>query len=232
MMLIQLTGNFAFFNLLGVALSLLLLDDRVWLHGYRLLDQRHVVDALPVSPGSITLAPAVAALILILSIDTVARLFRGEIQWPRPLARLLDLLEPFHLVNSYGLFAIMTTWRQEIVVEGSLDGQSWQAYEFKYKPGDPSRPPRFVAPHQPRLDWQMWFAALGVNVSNAWFERLLERLKQGAPEVLALLEKNPFADRPPRFIRAIRYDYRFSTRAEMQAGGAWWHRERRGLFKS
>jgi len=77
----------------------------------------------------------------------------------------------------------------------------------------------------------MWFAALGVNVSNAWFERLLERLKEGAPEVLALLEKNPFADRPPRFIRAVRYDYRFSTRAEMQAGCAWWHRERRGLFK-
>jgi hypothetical protein len=230
--LIQLTGNFAFFNLLGIALSLLLLDDRVWLQGYRLLVQGPFVETLPPSLGSIGLLLVVAALILILSIDPVAQLFRREIQWPRPLARLFDLLEPFHLVNSYGLFAIMTTWRPEIIVEGSQDGLSWLPYEFKYKPGDPSRGPRFVAPHQPRLDWQMWFAALGVNMNNAWFERLLERLKEGAPEVLALLEKNPFADRPPRFIRAVRYDYRFSTRAEMRANGVWWHRERRGLYKS
>jgi hypothetical protein len=231
MVLIQLTGSFAFFNLLGVALSLLLLDDRVWLPIYGLLVNHPLWQAAPPPRQFALLSGCAAILVLVLSIDSLARLFRAGIQWPQPLARLLDLFEPFHFVNSYGLFAVMTTWRPEIIVEGSYDGRNWEEYEFKWKPGEVCRGPRFVAPHQPRLDWQMWFAALGAHVSNAWFKRFLERLREGSPEVLELLAKNPFQDEPPSYVRGVLYDYRFTTRAERSASGAWWQRERRGIYK-
>jgi hypothetical protein len=227
MVLIELTGNFAFFNLLGIALSLLLLDDRVWLAGWRVFAEPPTLKVLPTPEISVALSLGASIIIMVLSIDSVVRMFRTAIQWPGFLARFFDVLEPFHLVNSYGLFAIMTTWRPEIIVEGSNDGRDWQAYEFKWKPGDICRAPPFVAPHQPRLDWQLWFAALGVHVSNAWFERFLQKLKQGAPEVLALLAKNPFPDAPPRYLRSVQYDYHFTTRAERRDSGAWWRREKR-----
>jgi hypothetical protein len=124
----------------------------------------------------------------------------------------------------------MTTERLEIVVEGSDDGQQWRAYEFPYKPGDVSRAPRWAAPHQPRLDWQMWFAALGDYRTNPWFVAFAERLLEGSPEVVALLAKNPFPDHPPRYIRAVTYDYRFSTWEEHRQTGAWWHREPHGDY--
>src|SRR5258708_37473872 len=143
---------------------------------------------------------------------------------------MFDRLEPFHLVNGYGLFSVMTTFRPEIVVEGSRDGVNWLAYEFKWKPGDPKRRPRFVAPHQPRLDWQMWFAALGYFNNNLWFKKFLMRVLEDSPQVLTLLGTNPFPDEPPKFIRAVLYHYRFTTLAERKATGAWWERERRGMY--
>ena len=87
-----------------------------------------------------------------------------------------DLIEPLHIVSSYGLFAVMTTERNEIVIEGSNDGAEWREYEFRYKPGDVMRRPRWNIPHQPRLDWQMWFAALDDPRRLPWFSRFLERL--------------------------------------------------------
>jgi hypothetical protein len=131
----------------------------------------------------------------------------------------------FYIVNSYGLFAVMTTTRYEIIVEGSNDGQTWLPYEFKYKPGDIKRRPPIVEPHQPRLDWQMWFAALGDYRDNPWFVNFMVRLLEGSPQVLALLAKNPFPGSPPRYIRAELYDYRFTDFAEWRATGAWWRRE-------
>src|SRR5581483_1242052 len=127
-------------------------------------------------------------------------------------------------VNDYGLFAVMTTTRSEIIVEGSDDGQTWRPYEFKYKPGDLSRRPTFVAPHQPRLDWQMWFAALGSYQDNPWFINFCVRLLQNSKPVLNLLDKNPFPDRAPRYVRARIYDYHFTTPDEKKRTGAWWKR--------
>jgi len=124
----------------------------------------------------------------------------------------------------------MTTQRPEIIVEGSLDGVSWLPYEFKWKPGDPKRAPRFVAPHQPRLDWQVWFAALGFYPNNPWFWRFLVRLLEGSPAVLSLLRSNPFPDAPPNFVRAVLYDYRFTDSEQRRATKAWWLRERRGPY--
>jgi hypothetical protein len=124
----------------------------------------------------------------------------------------------------------MTTGRREIVLEGSSDGEHWAAYEFRYKPGDPKRAPRWVAPHQPRLDWQMWFAALGTYRENLWLVNLAVRLLEGSPDAAELLATNPFPAKPPKFVRAMVYDYTFSDWATRKRTGEWWHREPRGEY--
>jgi hypothetical protein len=154
--------------------------------------------------------------------------FAGRI--PRPAAALLSTIAPLGIVNTYGLFAVMTTARLEIVVEGSNDGQTWLDYRFKYKPGDLDRAPRWVQPHQPRLDWQMWFAALGGYQANPWFVNFIVRLLEGSPDVLALLATNPFPSAPPRYVRAQVYDYKFTNMAEHRTTGNWWRRELKGNY--
>jgi hypothetical protein len=121
----------------------------------------------------------------------------------------------------------MTRTRNEIVVEGSDDGVFWQPYEFKWKPGDVNRRPGLVAPFQPRLDWQMWFAALG-SFRDEWFIRFLVKVKQGSPEVLSLLESNPFPGTPPRYLRAVVYRYEFTRSGDHTS--AWWQREYLGTL--
>jgi hypothetical protein len=133
---------------------------------------------------------------------------------------------PLRIVNTYGLFAVMTTTRLEIVVEGSNDGVSWLAYEFPYKPGDVYRRPPLVAPFQPRLDWQMWFAALGSYRNNRWFVNFISRLLQGEPAVLRLLSYNPFPKSPPKYVRARTCLYRFTHWGER----GWWAREASGTY--
>jgi hypothetical protein len=147
-----------------------------------------------------------------------------------PLVALEQAAEPLRVVNGYGLFAVMTTRRPEIIVEGSQDGRIWLPYEFKYKPGDIMRRPRFVAPHQPRLDWQMWFAALGDFRRSPWYLNFCQRLLEGSRPVLALLQNNPFPEAPPRYVRGIVYDYHFTDAATRRATGAWWQRDERGPF--
>ena len=231
MILISLTGNYCFFTLLTAGLCLLLLDD-LFLARFFPKWLRPAVPA-PVAPGrsSVARSAGVAALaiaILLLSgAETAVRLFRVR---RMPLAGLLQWASPLRSVNSYGLFAVMTRTRPEIIVEGSNDGGTWLAYEFKWKPGDLKRRPAFAAPHQPRLDWQMWFAALGDYRDNPWFVGFLLRLLRGSPEVAALLDKNPFPDKPPRFIRAGLYQYHFTDIATRRATGEWWRRERTGVY--
>ena len=140
-----------------------------------------------------------------------------------------DWFEPLHLVSPYGLFAVMTTSRDEIIVEGSYDGVEWRAYEFRYKPGDVARPPPWNIPHQPRLDWQMWFAALDDPQRLPWFSRFLERLLENEPTVTALLETNPFPDKPPVYVRAQFYDYTYAS-SEEKARGRWWDRRLLGFY--
>jgi hypothetical protein len=147
-----------------------------------------------------------------------------------PLAGLENSLEPWRSLNSYGLFAVMTTQRNEVVLEGSADGRTWTPYAFKWKPGDPARRPAFVAPYLPRLDWQLWFAALGGVQDNPWILNLMARLLQGEPSVLALLDANPFPLAPPRYVRALIYGYRFSTLTERARDGDWWERRLLGAY--
>ncbi len=144
--------------------------------------------------------------------------------FPAALARVDDLLGPFRSFNNYGLFAVMTNPRPELIFEGSDDGRDWQPYEFPDKPGDLARRPTWVAPFQPRLDWQLWFAALGPPSQNPWVLTFCEHLLRGTPEVLALIAKNPFPKHPPRFVRVVRYEYHFTDAATRARTGQWWRR--------
>ena len=223
--LILLTGNYTFFNLLTLALCLLLLDDFVFQKALRTSIPRHpqIKKALH-WPLLVTIPLAVifTSISLFQVIANFGARGRGLLY---PVAVVDGWLEPYRTINGYGLFAAMTTERHEIIVQGSNDGVHWLDYEFKYKPGDVVRRPQFIAPLQPRLDWQMWFAALGNYQDNPWFQNFCLRLLQGAPEVLTLLKKNPFPDKPPVFIRAEVYNYQFTSFAERRATGAWWKRE-------
>jgi len=229
--LIFLTGNYTFFNLLAAAITLFLFDDqalRGWVWTPRRVRAWLMED--PAGTGRAGRLGAAALTLLILPLG-LARIFENvSSQLPGPIETLARYTSPFQVVNSYGLFAVMTTERLEIVIEGSDDGQQWRVYEFPYKPGDVNRAPRWTAPHQPRLDWQMWFAALGDYRTNSWFVNFAERLLEGSPDVVALLEKNPFPDHPPRYIRAVTYDYKFSTWEERRKTGAWWRREPHGEY--
>ncbi len=118
----------------------------------------------------------------------------------------------------------MTTTRFEYAIEASTDRVTWRTYEFRYKPCDPRRRPPFVAPHQPRLDWQMWFAAIHLPSHQHWVQNLMARLLEGAPDVLGLLANNPFEDGPPKHIRLVRYEYRFADPMQGGITGAWWQR--------
>jgi lipase maturation factor 1 len=231
MVFIQLTGNYAFFNLLAVALSILLLDDNTLMAVFRFFSMQALPRNVVSCPDFMNwIAMAVTILILILSLLPIARLLQSQVTWPRWLEFLFERFEPFRLVNSYGLFSVMTIERPEIIVEGSDDANTWQAYEFKWKPGDVKRPLRFIAPHQPRLDWQMWFAALGYYPNHPWVHSFLLRLLEGSPEVLSLLQSNPFPEKPPRYVRCIVYDYRMTNRQELRMTKAYWNVERRGVY--
>jgi lipase maturation factor 1 len=228
--LIFLTGNYTFFNLLAVSIALWLLDDDVfrrWLPAA--IVRRSLTEAIP-SPDRRrrTIVTAASGLLVVLSATTVYEVFGGPA--PQPFGALAETLDPLHLTSRYGLFAVMTTTRPEIVFEGSDDGTTWQEYEFKYKPGDLRRPPPWVAPHQPRLDWQMWFAALSDAASDRWVVALARRLLEGSPDVLSLLARVPGSGRPPRYVRALLYEYRFTDRTTRAATGRWWSRQRLGPY--
>ena len=220
---IALTGNFAFFNLLSTALCLFLLDDRCW----PAFLQKKPAPAVCVTRW---MRIPVLASILLISLIPLASAFQAIPSFIAPLARVHSLLAPLRTVNGYGLFAVMTTQRREIIVQGSNDGHEWKTYEFRYKPGAPDRALPAVAPYQPRLDWQMWFAALGRVETTPWFQSFLARLLEGSPEVLSLLEKNPFPDQPPKFVRAILDNYTFTPPEEREQSGAIWNREPLAIY--
>ena len=235
-LLIIATGNYCFFNLIAIALCILLLDDAF----LRRFCPKRIL-AWFKAPRSFIAGPrrqgvwvaALMVIVLLVSGILMAEIFLQYPNLPKPAQRMLSLAAPFRTINSYGLFRVMTTSRPEIIVEGSRDGETWVEYPFKWKAGDLKRLPRWVAPHQPRLDWQMWFAALRGNYRNTpWFINFMVRLLQGSPEVLALLEKNPFPDSPPRYIRAVLYDYHFTDLATKRTEGTWWRRKRKGLYLS
>src|SRR5438093_9246702 len=227
---IALTGNYCFFNLLTLALCLLLIDDSVvavWAAPRKLVKKISALRPTGMWLQRWSMFATFALLIITLPINAwlTFTAFKPDADWPRPIIAAYGHMEPFRIVNGYGLFRVMTKDRDEIVIEGSTDGFDWLPYEFKWKPGDVMRAPGWCAPHQPRLDWQMWFAALGIPRDNPWLGGLIIRLLQGSPDVSRLLAKNPFPREPPRYISALFYRYRFTNVREHRQTGAWWKRE-------
>jgi predicted DCC family thiol-disulfide oxidoreductase YuxK len=233
-LVIAITGNYCFFNLLTIALCLLLIDDQSLCRKSAPLPLGTLA-ALPAGlrstrgalPQRLCSYASVVVVIVTLPINAwlIFSAFKPEARPPRMLADIYGKLEPFRIVNGYGLFRVMTKDRCEIILEGSDDGMDWLPYEFKWKPGDVKRAPGWCAPHQPRLDWQMWFAALGTPQENPWIGGLIVRLLQGSHDVDRLLAHNPFPDKPPRYVRAMYYRYRFTTPSERRQTGAWWKRQ-------
>lgn len=232
MVVIICTGNYTFFNLLVIVLCVSLVDDRVL---KRVLPERLRVRVggkageMGGRIGALLCWGRVGATAVFLAVtvwfSAIHMLPKVKMQVPSSMYRWAGKIGQFHLINGYGLFSVMTKDRPEIVLEGSADGVTWIAYEFRYKPGDLKRGLPVVAPHQPRLDWQMWFAALGNVQRNYWVPMLAIRLLEGNEGVVGLLEGNPFPDVPPRYVRAQLYLYSFTTPEEREATGAWWTRE-------
>jgi hypothetical protein len=254
---IILTANYTFLNYLVLALGFLLLDDRLLLSlvpqrwkPYLLnqlkadrIDEIRPNDSGEVVPPSLKVHrssshPQLAALKFSLTGLMLGWIFYSTtvqmiwIIWPsfKLPTTPIEALDPFRIANRYGLFAVMTRGRYEIEFQGSEDGQRWEAYPFRYKPQDPSQPPGIYAPYQPRFDWNLWFASLG-----SWREYPIVlsteiQLLSNDPDVLALFAGNPFAHAPPTQVRAVLWQYWFTTRAEKRNTGLWWRREFLGLY--
>ncbi len=223
--LIILTGNYNFFNLLTIIICLFLFDDaaiKSCLPG-RLISLFAVQqkNTRYQTPGYIVIP--VALVILFSSIEQMHTLMNPRHQ--AALSIVTRIILPWHITQNYGPFATMTTVRHEIVIEGSQDGLTWKEYHFKYKPGDVSLKPRRVILHQPRLDWQMWFAALSRPEQNPWFQNLLYQLLLDSRPVTGLLASNPFPDEAPALVRARYYEYHFTTPEKRKSTGQWWTRQ-------
>ncbi|MGB6675799.1 MAG: lipase maturation factor family protein [Terriglobales bacterium] len=255
---IILTANYTFLNYLVLALGFLLLDDRLllslvprrWkpylrnqLKADRVIGLR-TTDTGEAEPASSAKAPTLSAHPQLTAIKfSLIGLMLGWIFYSTtaqmiwilcPSLKLpttpVEALDPFRIANRYGLFAVMTRGRYEIEFQGSQDGQTWEAYPFRYKPQDPSKPPGIYAPYQPRFDWNLWFASLG-----SWREYPIVlsteiHLLTNDSDVLSLFAGNPFPNQRPRQVRAVLWQYWFSTTADKRNTGIWWRRQFLGLY--
>lgn len=247
---IILTGNYAFLNYIVLALGFLLLDDRFveWVVPDRI---RQLIDRAPKAPG-VEMAPAggsqgstgaVAAKPMTglgIAICAVCFLWifyatTAKLVWmftPRaPLPQApVQWLEPFRVANQYGLFAVMTHARYEIEFQGSQDGQNWTPYPFRYKPQNPAAAPGIYAPYQPRFEWNLWFASLGTWPQYRFVVWTEERLLSNDHDVLQLFGKNLFGANPPKEVRAVMYQYWFTSMKVKRETGMWWRRNLLGLY--
>lgn len=237
-LLIIATSNHNYINLLTILLCLFLLDDRivrklvpVFLQPRSLRDSGGSSGTGDQAPGVLSrLSLGVAATVIFtVSLASIYTMISRN-PLPATLQPLAYIAHGFGVGNAYHVFPTMQTERHEIEVEGSHDGQEWQVYEFKYKPGVLNREPRFIVPHQPRLDWMIWFVPTRQPEVSLWFDSFMRRLWQGEKTVLDLLAHNPFAEKPPRYLRALVYRYHFTDWQERERTGNWWKRELMGEF--
>jgi len=216
---IILTANYAFLNYLVLFLGFLLVDDGAYA---RLRLKTKPCEPRPVARWKLRAQAVVFSWQLYATV--AAFFFGGGLAWP---ARLLD---PFRIANAYGLFAVMTNARYEIEFEGTLDGERWVAYPFRFKPQDPRKPPGIYAPYQPRFEWNLWFATLGHLRDYPWVAAVEEKLLAREPSVLRLFARDPFDGRAPKAVRAVEWRYWFTTPSVKRATGNWWRREPVGEY--
>ena len=227
---IILTGNYNFFNLLTILLCLFLFDDEDF---EKRLPAQLISAIRQKRPNPGFIANTAAALwmcLIFLTCATHIWIYHAKQKPVAPLNSLVQITSAFSLINNYGPFSIMTTERPEIIVQGSIDGRNWQTYQFKYKPVNLDQKLSWNIPHQPRLDWQMWFAALETPATDSWFSRFMLKLQEGSPQVLSLLAYNPFPEKPPIYVRALLYRYFYTTPEQRAATGQIWQREYLGVY--
>jgi lipase maturation factor 1 len=223
------TANYTFLNYLVLTLGFLLLDDRFF--------SRWVPVAPPPAQGqpprrvltAFGIAGSAVLLTLVGYVTTVELISMVFGRLPLPM-QPVTMLEPFRIANQYGLFAVMTRGRYEIEFQGSRDGQTWTAYPFRFKPQALDRAPGIYAPYQPRFEWNLWFASLGAWQRNPLVPRTEERLLSNDPDVLALFAANPFPGEPPRQVRAVLWQYWFTSMKQKRTTGAWWTRRFLGIY--
>jgi hypothetical protein len=229
--LIIATSNHNFFNLLTIALCLFLLDDRAvaallparlaerWRQRARRVGQHRL---------AVFGAWLAAALVVPVSLALATEMVAGK-PLPGMVQRVVEIVRPLRIVNRYHVFPTVDTVRIELELEATRDGVTWRPYRFRYKPGDGARAPPFVVPHQPRIDWMMWFVAKNPVFLN-WFDRFLDRLLQAEPALLSQLAEVPFSGERPKAVRVTAYRYRFTEPESHRVTGAWWTRESLGPF--
>ncbi|MEI8379515.1 MAG: lipase maturation factor family protein [Planctomycetota bacterium] len=258
MILIEATGNFGFFNLQTIVLAIPLLNDQILSKIARWIPSRltwfqppsPIVPLVTADPiwrrvitvciGSLILGASgltlVREMVRTLQADKMPALVistlnlsdRLLLSWGEPW--VLNRLAPYRSINGYGLFRVMTTHRPEIILEISQDAKTWESCEFPYKPGKVDRPPPIVAPHMPRLDWQMWFAGLNPRGNEYWLFGLSQRILEGNPSIARLMGRPNLMASPPRYVRWSYYEYKYSTPEQRQATGAWWSRSHTGFL--
>ena len=243
---IILSANYTFLNYLVLFLGFLLLDDKFlqrflpfpWKTKFLAAQAPNpAVEPSPERSGRETLRKQWAAMKLAIAIVMLTWIFYAtavEMVW---MVKPLDLpttpvsaLEPFRIANRYGLFAMMTRGRYEIEFQGSDDGKTWLVYPFRFKPQDPAKAPGIYAPYQPRFDWNLWFASLSTWREEPIVPRTEQALLRGSPDVLLLFAGNLFPKAPPKQVRAVLWQYWFTTPEQKRATGMWWRREQLGLY--
>jgi len=219
-------------NFLTIILCLFLFDDRalrqvlpVRLQAALGWKETTTVRINPVKHYAVGL---LAAFVLSIGTLKIYELATGQ-DLPARVRDTMNLASVYSVVNSYHVFPTMTTRRIELEVLGSRDGLDWKPYRFKYKPDRLDERPQFIIPHQPRIDWQMWFVTLHPR-HVPWFGHFLAALLDNSPTVTALLQHNPFPDEPPRFIRVEAWEYHFTDSDQRAHSGNWWTREALGSF--
>lgn len=227
-LLIIATSNHNWINLLTIGLCLFLLDDNLL---------RKIMPDMFL-PGNVSfekkaksrlLLPVIAVIIVITSASVFLEMIIQK-RLPDSLSQTTRLVRAWGIGHIYHVFPTMQIKRQELQIEGSYDGYTWKAYKFKYKPGPIAERPGFIIPHQPRLDWIIWFVPPQHPEFMFVLSRFQEKLKQGAPEVVSLLDGNPFHDTPPRFIRVQAFEYEFTDFKERRSTGNWWKYQYLGVF--
>ncbi len=218
------TGNYGFFNLLTVLLCLFLFEDQ---DIEKILPNQFlekISNPKPVAGKTANIFAGIWTFLVFFIAATHTWIYHTHKLPARPIYNLVKTISAFAAINNYGPFAIMTTTRKEIIIEGSNDGQHWLEYSFKYKPDRLNKPLSYTIPHQPRLDWQMWFAALAAPEKPFWLQRFLDQLQRGSPSVLALLAYNPFPENPPKYLRSHLYQYCYTTPDQRSTSGQVWQR--------
>jgi lipase maturation factor 1 len=235
-----LTANYTFLNYLVLALGVLLLDDRFL---ERFIPAKWKTDAAMSASNNAPMSEATpwrqalrrtrTAAALVVSSGMLTWIFYATTaemlaNFPLPTFPIVAL-EPFRIANRYGLFAVMTRGRYEIEFQGSDDGENWKPYHFRYKPQELNEAPRIYAPYQPRFDWNLWFASLGSWREYPIVPNTEVRLLSNDNDVLRLFADSPFP-RPPREIRALLWQYWFTSMAEKRQTGMWWRRQLLGRY--